>query len=199
MRVYLSFLVLIFGWAIHANGQIAAQSTMGPFYTPMPSSEPDTLYIINLESVSISAPRSFADNEEFRRYQLYRRYALKVYPYAVKAIQVYQDIKGETDGLKRRKQRRYVNDVHKQMKDEFTETLKNLSRTQGHILISMIENELDVPIYEVIKELKGGATATYWSTLGKLYGYALKDKYEPGKDPILDLVLQDFDINLEEK
>jgi len=58
---------------------------------------------------------------------------------------------------------------------------------------------LDVPIYEVIKELKGGATATYWSTLGKLYGYTLKDKYEPGKDPILDLVLQDFDINLEEK
>lgn len=199
MRVYLFIFVLVGGWSIQASGQMSAQSTMGPFYTPMPSNEPDTLYIINLEGVSITAPRNFADNEEYRRYMLYRRYALKVYPYAVKAIQVYQDIQDETDGLKRRKQRRYVNDVHKQMKEEFTETLKKLSRTQGHILISMIENELDVPIYEVIKELKGGTTATYWSTLGKLYGYELREKYQPGKDAILDLVLRDFDINLEEK
>ncbi|MCB0657958.1 MAG: DUF4294 domain-containing protein [Saprospiraceae bacterium] len=199
MRVYLAIFVFLLGWSMAASGQVTAQTTMGPFYTPMPTNEPDTLYIINLEGVSITAPRTFKDNEEYRRYLLYRRYALKVYPYAVKAISVYQDIRDETDGLKRRKQRHYVNDVHKQMKEEFTETLKKLSRTQGYILISMIEKELNVPIYDVIKELKGGMTASYWSTLGRLYGYTLKEQYEPGKDEILDLVLKDFNINLEEK
>ena len=34
----------------------------------------------------------------------------------------------------------------------------------------------------------------YWNQLGKMYDYQLKDEYRVGKDPILDAVLEDFDV-----
>ena len=46
----------------------------------------------------------------------------------------------------------------------------------------------------LIKNLKGGINATYWSTLGKFFGHRIKEGYQKGEDPILDMVLNDFNI-----
>jgi len=68
---------------------------------------------------------------------------------------------------------------------------------QGMILIKMIERELDIPMYYLIKDLRNGLTATYWSTMGKLFGHDLKEGYKEGQDPILDAVLRDMNISYE--
>jgi hypothetical protein len=59
----------------------------------------------------------------------------------------------------------------------------------------MIERKLDTPVYDLLKGLRGGFVAGKWQSVGKLYGYDLKEGYIPGEDPILDAVLQDFEIN----
>ena len=61
----------------------------------------------------------------------------------------------------------------------------------------MIEKELDTSMYDLIKDLRGGFNATYWAGLSNMYGYRLKDGYIEGEDPILDLVLEDFNISYE--
>lgn len=61
----------------------------------------------------------------------------------------------------------------------------------------MIEKELNTPFYDLLKSLRGGFTATYWNSLGKIYGYNFKEVYQPGEDKILDAVLHDFDISYE--
>ncbi|MCB0611121.1 MAG: DUF4294 domain-containing protein, partial [Lewinella sp.] len=63
------------------------------------------------------------------------------------------------------------------------------------ILIKMVEKELDTPMYTLIRNLKSGVAASYWNTLGKLYGHDLKEGYIPGKDPVLDAVLNDLNIS----
>jgi len=57
-----------------------------------------------------------------------------------------------------------------------------------------IEKHLDQSFYNVVKELKGGFSAFYWNQLSKRFGYDLKDQYRPGADPVMDAVLEDFDI-----
>lgn len=52
-----------------------------------------------------------------------------------------------------------------------------------------------MPFYKIIKELKGGFTAGYYNQIGKFYGYDLKDGYRVGADPVMDAVLEDFDLN----
>lgn len=157
--------------------------------------ELDTLLVSNLEGVSVSVPRNFEDVDEYIRYQKYKRYATKVHPYAVKAIKIFREVEEVTLTMKPRQRKKHIKRLHKQLKKEFTDPLKNLSKTQGKILIEMIEKELDTSFYDLMKSLRGGFTATYWSTLSRVYGYRLKEKYTVGEDKILDAVLYDLDIS----
>jgi len=150
-----------------------------------------------LNDVSVSSMREFDQREDYLKYRRYRRYAAKVYPYAVEAIKLFREVEYATDNMKRRQERRYVKGLHKSLKEDFTDPLKGLSKTQGMILIKMIERELDVPMYYLIKDLRNGLTATYWSTMGKLFGHDLKEGYQEGQDRILDAVLRDMNVSYE--
>ena len=155
----------------------------------------DTLIVANLNDVSISSMRSFENREDYLRYRRYRAYAVKVYPYAVEAIKLFREVEYATQNMKERERRKYIKKLHKDLKDQFTDPLKNLTKTQGMILIKMVERELDTPLYSLIKELRNGLTATYWNTMGSSFGHDLKEGYHEGQDHILDAVLQDMDIS----
>jgi hypothetical protein len=47
----------------------------------------------------------------------------------------------------------------------------------------------------LMKDMKGGWTAGYWNQMGKFFNYDLKEGYHEGDDPILDVVINDFDIS----
>lgn len=157
----------------------------------------DTLLLADLRDVSVTSFRTFASDAEYRRYLKYRRYATTVYPYAVEAIRIFKQVQEDTEDMKKGKRKKHARDLQKELKDEFTDPLKGLSRTQGKILIEMIERKLDTPMYELLKGLRGSLMAGKWQSVGKLYGYDLKEGYIPGQDPILDVVLQDFEITYE--
>jgi hypothetical protein len=59
----------------------------------------------------------------------------------------------------------------------------------------MVERELNTPLFDLIKAYRGSFTASYWNTMSKFWGYDLKRGYLEGDDPILDAVLEDFDIS----
>lgn len=157
--------------------------------------ETDTFIIADLETVSVSSPRTFKNDEEYRRYLLYRRYANIVYPYAKEAIRIFRETEYVTQNMSKHKRKKHIKRLQKELKQEFKDPMKDLTRTQGKILIKMIERELNTPFYTLLKELRGGVTATYYNEFGKFYGYQLKEGYVPGEDPILDAVLQDFNIS----
>jgi hypothetical protein len=182
--VFLYFFLM--GWTL--NSQV-----LGNYYSYQIDDCGDTIYIAKMADISVSAPL-FASEEDMRRYRLYRQYAVKVYPYAAEAIKIFRKQEAITRHLDPDYKRKYLKILHKELKTEFEDPLKKLTRTQGMILIKMIEKELDTPMYFLIKDLKGGVNATYWSTMGKFFGHYIKEGYEVGKDPILDMVLNDFNI-----
>ncbi len=167
------------------DGQIV-QWTLSP--------EGDTLYLYELPDVSITSPRHFSSYQEYLRYLRYKRYALKVYPYAQEAIRIFREVEYVTENLPRRKQRKYIKRLQRELEAQFEDQLKKLTKTQGYILIKMIERELDTPIYQLIRNLRGTITATYWNTFSRFWGYRLKQGYRKGDDPILDAVLQDLEL-----
>lgn len=157
----------------------------------------DTLILASLKGVSISSLRSFESDDDYRRYRRYRQYAIKVYPYATQAIRIFRETEYVMNNEPKRDANQHIRRLKRELKDEFADPLKNLSKTQGLILIKMIERELDIPMYELIKDLKGGVTASYWNTMGRLFGHRIKEGYVRGNDRILDAVLDDFDVSYE--
>lgn len=159
----------------------------------------DTLLLANLDDISITAPRKFDDYDEYLRYLRFRRYANIVYPYAVRAVKTYHDLQDSTKNLSKRKKKRVAKRLQRRLEKELKGTLKKMTKQQGYILTKMIEKELDMPLYQVVKDFRGPFTATYWSSFGRLFGYNIREGYIKGKDEILDIVLKDFDISYEQK
>lgn len=154
----------------------------------------DTLYSMSLKPVTISARRIFKSKEDRRKYYLYKRCAIKAYPFAMQALELYEKVEDETEDMSKRKRKKYLRKTKRSVKSDFKSQMKKLTKTQGYILIKMIERQTGKPFYEIIKETQGGFNAAYWHNLGKIWGYDLKDKYEVGKDGLLDEILLDYDF-----
>ncbi len=193
---HLLLIIILLNIATWATAQQETRiSVAGKIYPAIIDECGDTLIVANLQNISVSSPRAFDSEEEWKKYQRYRRAAAVVYPYATEAIKVFRELEAETEDLRRGKRKKYARHLQKDLKDKFEDPLRKLTRTQGFVLTKMIERELGTPTYDLIKDLRGGVTATYWGTLSKFYGYKLKDGYTLGEDRILDMVLDDFNIS----
>ena len=193
----LLFIVAILGTWIAAQGQTGQIMINGEILPYMVDDCGDTIIMAQLDDVSISSPRKFETRDDYRRYLKYKRYAADVYPYAVDAIRIFREVDHATKTMKKSKRKKYIKKLQKDLKEDFEEPLKKLTKTQGKILMKMIEKELDTPMYYLIKDLRGGVSASYWGTMGRFIGYRLKDGYVEGQDAILDAVLSDLNISYE--
>lgn len=196
-NILLTFSVSLFFLGLSAQETSGSVTINGQRLPYMIDACGDTLIMATLEDVSVSSMREFDNREDYLKYRRYRRYAAVVYPYAVEAIKLFREVEYATEYMKDREQRRYIRQLHRDLKREFTDPLKGLTKTQGMILIEMIERELDTPLFELIKDLRNGLTASYWNTMGSLFGHDIKEGYVEGKDPILDSVLRDMNISYE--
>ncbi len=173
---------------------VADTLTKGGAWARMEVENGDTTFVMSLWTVRISQKRNFKDSDEQRQYYRYVRACRKVYPYALQAIELYREIQEETQDMGKGKRRRFIRKEHKELKEDFKEQMKNLSKTEGKVLIKMIERQIDKSFYDLVAETRGGTTASYWNALGKLWGYDLKEGYIPGAEPLLDDALLDYDF-----
>ena len=195
-RINILFFILLIFFQVNAQSGTSEKKVTidGQVMTAL-ITDGDTLIMADLEDISITSPRSFESAEDYRRYLYYRKCANKVYPYAREAIKIFREMEVATANLNKRKRKKHVRKLQKELKEEFSDPLKKLTRIQGSILVKMIERELDQPMHSLLKELKGGFSAGYWNQISKIYGYDLKSGYVVGDDKIMDALLQDFDIS----
>ncbi len=154
----------------------------------------DSTFLMTLHPARLVAKRTFKDLEEQQQFRRYVWAAQRVYPYALEAVELYQEMEDETADMNKRQRKRHFKHEHHELKEDMTERMKNLSKTEGQVLVKMIEKELDMPFYELVRNTRGSITATYWNTLGQFWGYDLKKGYKPGDDPLLDEVFIDYDF-----
>ncbi len=167
----------------------------GKVYPAFITNEGDTLILVDLANVNITAMRSFTTDEERKKYERIKNYAVKVYPYAKEAIRIFRELEYASQHMSNREKKKKIAELEDQLTKEFEEPLSNLTKLQGKIMIKMIEKETGQPMYNLIKDLKGGFKAFYWNAFSKLYSYDLKEGYNKGQYPMLDAVLQDYDVS----
>lgn len=139
----------------------------------------DTVYAYTLKPVRVLG-KSYGNAEKDKLFRRYRYHVTKMYPLAKLAASKLNKYNEELSKVKKkRKQRKLLKLREKQLKEEFTETIKNMTVTQGRILTKLIDRETGNSTYDIIKEMRGGFKAFIWQGVAKLYGSDLKYKYDP--------------------
>ena len=137
----------------------------------------DTIFISDISEVKIL---EFKNIKEKSQYLILKRRVLKVYPYAVLAKEKLNSIQLGLDTIpKRRHKKRYTKEVAKWVKEEYTDRLKNLTMTEGKILVKLIYRETKTTSYEIVKSYRGRFNAFFWQTMAKLWDNNLKTEYDP--------------------
>lgn len=78
----------------------------------------------------------------------------------------------------------------KEVKDMFNREIKQLTITQGGILIKLIDRELGTSSYDILKEMKGGFTAFLYQSVARVFGNNLKNKYDSQEDRDIEAIIQ---------
>ena len=153
----------------------------------------DTMPMQYLDVVTISGYVCPLSEAEKRKYKKLIKNVKVVYPYAKQAGKlldrytiVLQQAKNDSQRKKIMKQ------AEKEIENKFGPSLKKLNRSQGKILIRLIDRETGSDSYALVKELRGSFRAAFYQTLGKLFGYNLRSKYDPennSEDRIIERII----------
>lgn len=152
----------------------------------------DTIALINLPTIDIIAAMNPMAAQKFNQYYKLRRDVLKAYPYARLAGKKLKEINNQLEGMPSEKAKRlYIKKTEKQLKEEFEKDLKNLTITQGKILIKLIDRETGNTSYALVKDLRGSFQAFIWQGIARLFSSNLKAEYDPeGQDQLIELIVK---------
>lgn len=151
----------------------------------------DTVPMMSLPEVRIKGYIIYRTPADQRRFDKLARNVKKVYPYARLAGIKLQEYDLMMAGLTEKEQRKLYKRAEDELKAEFGEELKGLTFTQGRILLKLVDRETGTPTYHIVQELRGNFVAFFWQNLSRLFGYNLKEKYDPqGKDRDIETIVQ---------
>lgn len=179
-------LFIILGLITISTGAFAQQEYTEAFV----NDNGDTVYTASIDRVTIVDKREFATYKEKSDFNKLKRNVGVVYPYALMAGELYREMNdtlGQFD--KKRHERRYKKEREKALKEEFTDQLKDLTVTQGKILVMLINRETGNNCYQLIKDVKNPFAAWTWQIVAKHWDYDLKEAYVPEDNPDLELIL----------
>ena len=152
----------------------------------------DTIPLVNLPTIDIIAAMSPVAAQKFNQYYKLRRDVLKAYPYAKLAGVKLKEINSTLLTLSTEKAKRaYIKRTEKELKEQFEKDLKNLTITQGKILIKLIDRETGNTSYSLVKELRNGFQAFFWQGVAKLFSSNLKAEYDAdGQDQLIEVIVK---------
>jgi len=145
--------------------------------------EGDTIPQINLDEVEILTLRIPKTYRGRRRLTRLVKNVKKVYPYAKLAgakLRQYDHLLQQAKNDRERK--KLMKQVEQEINEEYGGELKDLTFTQGKILIKLIDRETGETSFNLVQELRGNFTAFFYQAFARVWGYNLKVRYNPGGD-----------------
>jgi len=150
---------------------------------------------INIKEVVIIGRPSTARKFPFYRYQRLIYNLKKVYPYALVvrarlgAInEVLEKIPDEKD------RKKYLRLAEKDIFGEYEDDVRDMTITQGKLLIKLVDRETLNTSYELIRQYRGNFSAAFWQGIARIFGTDLKAEYDPyGEDAVIEIILHELE------
>ena len=157
----------------------------------------DTFPTCTLQEVVVVSKRVFKDQVEQYRYNQLRQNIIIVYPYAKEAGTIFSEMNDQLGTMEKKKDRKkFVKEKEDELDMLYENSLKNLTVTQGDLLVKLIGRETGMTVYDLIKEFKNPMSAFYWNKLSFFYGYSLKQQYDPQEQRDIEMIVRSIEGTL---
>jgi len=145
---------------------------------------------IVIPDIKITDTRIFKSQEDLDNYRRLRYNVLKVLPYARFAGQRYRQLQRDLAlTADKHKQKELIDACETQIKDLFNKEIKDLTISQGEVLIKLIDRETGNTSYAMVKDLKGGFKAFLYQSAARIFGHDLKETYDPDQQKDIESIL----------
>ena len=189
-------ILIIFGLALPVLGSLYAQTRVPSSAPLLDSTDRMRVYTVNgqkvgvvqMDSVKIKRKKVGKGKarraaKRLKRYTQVRWHVHKVYPYAVKLSALLDEINTELETLPDTvKRRHYLKEKKQVLFAEYEDKLRKMSKNQGRILVKLIYRETGETLFHLIKDVKSGVSASWWQSLGTLYGININKEYDPDEE-----------------
>jgi hypothetical protein len=161
----------------------------------------ETLPEVQIKEVAIIGGMkgtSRRQQSQFRKYQRLVENIKTVYPYALIVRNKLAEANADMMHMSEEKDRRqYIKQLEKDVFQEYEDDIRNMTITQGKLLLKLIYRETYNTSYDLIKEYRGGLNAAFWQGIARIFGTNLKSDYDPyGDDILIELIIQDIQTGL---
>lgn len=161
---------------------------------------PDSIPIYLMEPVEIveKAPpldRIAQVRKDWAAFQRLRRNVHLTYPLAKEAARIIRQVDNERArlGEKSRDYKRYARRLKKELFERYEPILREMTVTQGILLIKLIHRETGIDAYSLIEDYLGGVSASFWQGIARLYGSNLKLTYDPAQEPLIEAIIAEIE------
>ena len=151
----------------------------------------DTIPVIQLREVSIISWSSLSSREARKMTRLMKNVMI-AYPYARLAgikLKEYEEILVACPDDKCR--RKIMKQVEDELEAQYGKELRELTVTQGKILLKLVDRETGTSSYDLVAELRGEFRALFYQAFARIFGLNMKLRYDPeGEDREIEYIVR---------
>ena len=180
------------------NDQITF-SMIGYKTITLPYNRMPKMIYLEKESIPMELVNVFGKNKKSKkRYTRLEKNVRKVYPYALKISDMLIDYSTIMDSLeqysgliKYKKKRDIFSKIEDELISEYGYTIKKLRKSQGRILIRLVDRETNKTSFDIIKDFRNIFSAGFWQLTAKIFGHNLRSAYNPnkGEDRMIEYII----------
>ena len=154
-----------------------------------------TLPEVEIKEVTVVAHPRFAKKSDYRKYERLVYNLKKVYPYAILVRTRLNQVNEAMKDIKTEKERKdYMKSVEKDVFAAYEGDMREMTITQGRLLIKLIDRETQNTSYTLIKDYRGKFAAVFWQGIARIFGTNLKEEYDPyGDDVLIEAIILEID------
>jgi hypothetical protein len=146
----------------------------------------DTIPVFDLNTVFVYTNFVFRTQRQYELWTRTKQNVKIVYPYAILAAAKLREYDKALEKMENKHMRKiFLKVCEKDLRHEFEDELKQLSVSQGKVLMKLIDRESGKTTYEIVEQLRGSFQAVFWNTLARLFGNNMKVEYDGAVEDIM--------------
>ena len=187
----LFFLILFLSFITVRLDAQEQTTTIKGYVVPICVYKGDTIPSMRMPTLYVYKDLYFKNKKQQQEYNRLVRNVKKTLPIAKEVnraiIETYEFLQTLPDEKAREK---HLSMVEKSVKEQYTPRMKQLTLSQGKLLIKLVNRETSSSSYELVKAFLGPFKAGFYQAFAAIFGASLKKEYHPeDEDAMIERII----------